>query len=130
MKRRVILTATATSVLALGACGAETAQAGATLEDASPDASPTMTMESTCDDLVGHAGLVAQAMAGAQASKAARTWVQGRLFEIVASGPATLQDPVGQLVDYLDDPVVHQPLDGGPDDEVTRAADVVLSVCS
>ena len=52
------------------------------------------------------------------------------MFRVVLSGPRHLKDPVGQIIDYLDDPAAYQPLDGGEDDVVTRAVRRVESACS
>ncbi len=76
------------------------------------------------------------ALADASASPSAdgpavdRGPLQEEMFRVVLSGPRHLKDPVGQIIDYLDDPAAYQPLDGGEDDVVTRAVRRVESACS
>ncbi len=121
-----------TCVVVLAGCGAseDADDASATPGAASPATVPSLDPDDPCAALVGEDGLVARALAGADLTAEERGPVQDALFAVVAAGPAALQDPAGQLVDYLDDPAAYQPLDGGPDDAVTEAADSIRDTCS
>jgi|GEM_PF-3957958 len=95
------------------------------------DSDPTPTTSSAaagpCDRLVGDGGLVEQALAVTEPQDG--SGIQGELFDIVANGPAELQDPVGQLVDFLDDPQTYL-TDGQPDETVTSAVAEIEAACS
>ncbi|ALX06260.1 hypothetical protein AERYTH_16925 [Aeromicrobium erythreum] len=119
--------------LLTGCGGTSGTESGAADASASPSASatvPSLDPSNPCPALTGDDGLVDRALAGADLSGDERQSLQDTLFAVVSSGPKDLQDPVGQLVDYLDDPEAYQPLDGGSDDEVTAAAKAIRSACS
>ncbi|MCO7239073.1 hypothetical protein [Aeromicrobium sp. CnD17-E] len=117
----------------LTGCGGSDDDGSSADASASPSASaalPSLDPANPCPALVGDDGLVDRALAGADLSHDERQSLGEALFPVVSSGPKNLQDPVGQLVDYLDDPEAYQPLDGGSDDEVTAAAKAIRSACS
>lgn len=97
-------------VFAVTACGSESSPS-----QSQPKASSSGTLTSNCEQLVGNRGLVARALAltypdGVTSTNpdgntdAFRLEVQDGLANIVFSGDKRLADPVGQLVDFLDDP--------------------------
>ncbi len=55
--------------------------------------------------------------------------VQQALFEIVLTGDKKLANPVGQLVDFLDDPAAYL-ADADLTARVERAADEIRRVCA
>lgn len=55
--------------------------------------------------------------------------VQGKLFEIVADGPDELSDPVGVLVDFLDDQKAYLD-DGKPNQTVRNAVARIKRTCA
>ncbi|MEH3068568.1 MAG: hypothetical protein PGN15_11175 [Aeromicrobium erythreum] len=120
-------------VLLTGCSGPDDADGADPQTSASASASatlPSFDPSNPCPALVGDDGLVDRALAGSDLSRDDRQSLQDALFTVVSSGPKNLQDPVGQLVDYLDDPAAYQPLDGSPDDEVTAAKRAIRSACS
>jgi hypothetical protein len=131
-RARTAVLVAASCVVVLTGCGAseDADDASTTPSAASPAAVPKLDPDDPCAALVGDDGLVDRALAGADLTAEERGPVQDALFAVVAAGPADLQDPAGQLVDYLDDPAAYQPLDGGPDDAVTEAADSIRDTCS
>jgi hypothetical protein len=125
----------AACVLGLAACGTSDDAEARNPAPGSSSASPTFDVPDVdpgkpCPALLGDDGLVALALGGLDLDEDERAQVQDALFEIVLAGPADLQDPAGQLVDYLDDPPEYQPLDGGPDDIVTAAATAIRTGCA
>jgi hypothetical protein len=55
--------------------------------------------------------------------------IQEQLFEIVAAEQETLADPVGVLVDFLDDPRAYTK-DGKLDDSITQAVATIRTTCA
>lgn len=129
IRRTPIRAAAVLATLVLSACGS--ADPGSRDDSSASDATTTPSgADEACARLTGQDGLVARALAVADRPLEERGPVQDELFQVVASGPAELQDPAGQLVDYLDDPSAYEPLDGGPDDVVTAAQDDIAATCS
>lgn len=87
----------------------------------SPDpTSATGRLGDACDRLLGVEDLVQQALDLANGEPLNGQGVQGKLFEIVADGPDELSDPVGVLVDFLDDQKAY--LDDGKPNKTVRDA--------
>jgi hypothetical protein len=106
-----------------------------TLEDArSPKTNDPTTIEGACRIMLdGPDDLLRQTLSfpRPKSSSAARlsATIQEQLFTIVASGQETLAEPVGVLVDFLDDPRAYSK-DGKPDDSITQAAATIRNTCA
>jgi hypothetical protein len=105
-----------------------------------PGASDPATFASDCERLVGPDGLVERALAfGDEAGLAPadpegdldsdRLEVQDELFTVVSEGDDSLADPVGQLVDFLDDPQTYSD-DEDLMEEVRGAAGEIEDLCA
>jgi hypothetical protein len=128
------------AALGLAGCGAsdsdgETPSSPATSAAAPPtSAAPASsgdpaTLEGGCDILLGDEDLLAAALAAGEGDDAAeRQRVQERLFTIVSAKNESLADPVGQLVDYLDDPSAYVE-DGELDASITTAEADIGATC-
>lgn len=118
----------------LGGCsgddGSEAGSDPATPAPTSPAASAaTGALGTACADLLDDGGLVQQALDLADAEPQDGTGVQGRLFAIVSDGPDQLSDPVGQLVDFLDDQEAYVE-DGHLSSSVTDAVTRIGKICA
>ena len=125
-----VLAAVSLALLAACSGSGDSALADASASPSATAAPPSLDPSDPCPALVGDDGLVARALAAADGPAVDRGPLQDEMFRVVLSGPRHLKDPVGQIIDYLDDPAAYQPLDGGEDDVVTRAVRRVESACS
>ena len=91
--------------------------------------SATGRLGEACDRLVGRENLVQQTLDLADGEPLNGQGVQGKLFEIVADGPEELSDPVGVLVDFLDDQSAYLD-DGEPNKKVTDAVARIKQICA
>lgn len=114
------------ALLMASACGGD---------DAAPaDDDPTQadTEAGVCETLLGAdlagGGLVDEVFEVHTAPLEERFSTQDALFTIVVEGPEDLTDPVGTLVDYLDDPAVYIE-DGQPSDTVEEALQMIHTAC-
>lgn len=93
------------------------------------------TLSGSCSLLVGpNETFVADAMAIGKQGKRAEdddkaAKVQNSLFTLVSAGAPEIQDPAGQLVDYLDDPKAYQTVDG-VSAMITDAAKDIQTACA
>ena len=128
------------AALGLAGCGSsdsdqDAPSSPATSSAAAPSsAAPTSsgdpaTLDGGCDILLGDEDLLEAALAAGEGDDAAeRQRVQDRLFTIVSAKNDSLADPVGQLVDYLDDPSAYVE-DGELDASVTTAESDIRETC-
>lgn len=131
MKRTVAALAAAAMLAAMAGCSdsPDDNSAADNTPSAQAPSTATLTLAQACASLTGGTGLVATALQGAGLTEATRSSTQTGLFTIVSGGPASLQGPAGQLVDFLDDPGAYT--DGGQlSSTVTDAAAALTGACS
>lgn len=122
------LAAVAVLMLTAGCGGDETTPSSPA--SSSPGIDPS-TLAGSCSLLLGPgASFVDDAVeAGDQGGATAIDRAQHNLFTLVASGASEIQDPAGQLVDYLDDPSAYQ-TKNGLDPLITDAVEAIETACS
>jgi hypothetical protein len=122
------------TALLLSSCGSGSDGSGSDRSSRSPTTNDPATVEGACRIMLdGPDDLLRQTLSfprpkSASAARLSST-IQEQLFTIVASGQETLAEPVGVLVDFLDDPRAYSE-DGKLDDSITEAADTIRRTCA
>ena len=135
MRRLGAVLAAAVLVVVGGCSGDDGPKAGsdpASSAPTSPAASAsaaTGALGTACSDLLDDGGLVQQTLDLADAEPQDGAGVQAKLFAIVSDGPKQLSDPVGQLVDFLDDQEAYIK-DGHLDESITDAVTAIGKACA
>lgn len=132
-------TAFAAALALLAGCSGGDGSDGDGTDGRTSDGAAPLTVVGACSQLVGPAAtLVDDALGagdavtesnGAAADVTAAAAVQEKLFAIVSAGPDQLQDPVGLMVDYLDDPAAFEDPEG-ISDKVTGAVTSIDTICT
>jgi hypothetical protein len=122
------------AALLLASCGSGSDGSSSDGPSRSPSTNDPATVEGACrimldgpDDLLQQTLSFARPESASAADSSAA--IQKKLFTIVAAEQETLADPVGVLVDFLDDPSAYVK-DGKVDDSITQAAATIRKTCA